>query len=412
MDIGRALISTIVDYNDISMAAKEGVRAEWFEDLDQRSVYVWMLDYYDRYAEVPTEIALKAQFPNFKLLSVAEPYEFYIDRFRQQHERSILVDAVIAANAALDDDDTKGAHAHLTRGVARVGLEVNVLVDDNAVGRESRQERYKRYEEIRTHAGVLTGVATGFDGLDFVTNGYHNGQFILIGGAPKQMKSYALMLAAIAAHNQGKRVLFASFEMSAKEQLLRYDSICSHINSWKLRHGLLDDAEMKRMKKVINARQNLEPFVISSDISAMTTTSALSAKVEEHDPDVVYIDGVYLMENEIGAEPLSTQAYTAISRATKRMAQRIDRPVICTTQALSSKLGKGGEVMMASMGWTSAWAQDADVILGSMALPAEHMLKLNIVGGRDVSPCEMSIACNWEESTFTEITTDEEDDDE
>jgi replicative DNA helicase len=217
------------------------------------------------------------------------------------------------------------------------------------------------------------------------------------------------MKMAIAAQERGKRVLFLSFEMSGFEQLARYDSICFGINSMRLLHGTTNDEDFKKLKDGMRLRKNMAPFVISSDISATTTVSGLAAKIEQHRPDIVFIDGVYLMENEVGAEAGSTQSYTSISRNLKRLAQRIEAPVVVTTQALSSKM-RDGKVSMHSLGWTSAWSQDADLILGVERRDTDPVVNLRVVAGRNVSPQEIQIMIDWETSSMEELEDDEDDD--
>jgi replicative DNA helicase len=235
-----------------------------------------------------------------------------------------------------------------------------------------------------------------------VTSGFHNQQFIVWGGTAKQGKSFMLMKSAIAAQEQQKKVLFLSFEMSAYEQLCRYDAICCGINSMKLLYGELSDEEMKKLVYGMKARRHYAPFIISSDISASTTVSGLAGKIEQHQPDIVFVDGVYLMEPEGGEPPGSPQAYTSISRGLKRLAQRINKPLVVTTQALEGKLGKSKAITLHSLGWTSAWSQDADLVLGVERDPEQPLLCLRVVAGRNVSPRAIGVAINWEESILVE----------
>ena len=147
-DIGRALISKVVDYNDITTAMRAGIRASWFEDPDQRAIWKWMTEYYQRYSEVPTAVALKADFPNFKLSSAEEPYQYYIDKFRDMHTRAILMDTLIDAHEQIEKhEDTKAAQERLSKGLVRLGQEVSVLTDVNVVDAQQIEERFERYRE-------------------------------------------------------------------------------------------------------------------------------------------------------------------------------------------------------------------------------------------------------------------------
>jgi replicative DNA helicase len=399
-DAAWSMLSKIVLDEDLSTATRGGVRLDWFEDLEHKRVFKWMLEYNSRYGGAPTREAISAEFPAYQLARCREPYEYYLDRFRSQRERSILVDGIVDADTLLQDDDHKGAQRRISQALLQLGREVCSLSDVNVTRRT--RARYEAYDEARMHVGELSGIQTGFPTLDFSSGGYLDQQFILFGGGPKHGKSFLLMRSAIAAQDAGYSVLFVTFEMSQREQLARYDAMVSGVNANHVVRNYLDDEEMKKLKKGIALRRNLPDFVISADISATTTVSGLSGKVDEYQPDILFIDGCYLMENEIGAKAGEAAAYTAVSRGLKRLAQRIDKPVIGTTQALSGKMGKDGIVTLNSLGWTSAWAQDADVILGVERLPDINQIRLRVVGGRNVSPCEISIICNWEESDFNE----------
>ena len=74
------------------------------------------------------------------------------------------------------------------------------------------------------------------------------------------------------------------------------------------------------------------------------------------------------------------------------------------------KMGKDGAVTLHSLGWTSAWSQDADLILGAEREPGAPIIRLRVVAGRQVSPTEITVAVNWEESRFEEVELGESED--
>ncbi len=400
-DVGRELISKIISDGNVTGALGAGVGAGWFEDEENSDSWSWIVDFFNRHdGNVPTAAALKAQFPNYRLVQVDDPYSYYVERIRDQRTRSILMDTIIDANTAIQDDDPVLAQHELSRGLTRLGTEISSLTDEDAVA--TMEDRYRAYKAAAAHSGEVTGIPTGFNTLNLATSGWHPQNFIVMGGQGKQGKSWILMAMAIAAQEAGRKVLFISFEMSLKEQLARLDGMTCGIDSLKLLYDNLTAEEFKKLQQGMKQRKNMEPFIISTDIAATTTVSGLAAKVEQHQPDLLIVDGAYLMQSEGGEPPGSTQALTAVSRGLKRLAQRINRPVIATTQALPGKIGKGGTVTVGSLGWTSAWGQDADLILGVEREEKSPIIKLRIVGGRNVSPREIGLAVNWDESTIEE----------
>ena len=406
-DVAQRLISKIVAEGDLYPALNGGIRESWFDDDEPRRVFVWMMDYYQRYNAVPTYAALKLEFPTYRLIKVEEPYQFYIDRFRDARERYILTDTEMDLHEALEDGDLKLAKDRVYQGLNKIGAEVSSLSDVNIT--RDWEARYNEYETDRKRTNELTGITTGFDKYDLLTGGYHEEQFILFAGQAKQGKSWLMIKSALAAQEAGYKVLFITFEMSMKEQEARYDGMVHGLNSNRVLRRTLTDAEMKDMKRTMQHRAQQTEIIFSADISATTTPSGLSGKIDEHQPDIVFVDGIYLMENEGGHQPGTPQAYTSLSRAMKRLAQRTGKPIVGTMQALSSKMDRTGKVTLHSLGWSSSWSQDADLVFGVERAEGAPLIRFSIVGGRSVSPAEMFITCGWEESSFeeTDATEDE-----
>jgi hypothetical protein len=74
-------------------------------------------------------------------------------------------------------------------------------------------------------------------------------------------------------------------------------------------------------------------------------------------------------------------------------------------------MDKTGKVTLHSLGWSSSWSQDADLILGVERAEGAPLIRFSIVGGRNVSPAEVFIACGWEDSSFEETECIEEPED-
>jgi replicative DNA helicase len=223
-----------------------------------------------------------------------------------------------------------------------------------------------RYEEMRSTPNSLRGIPTGFFGLDRITSGLRPQQFVVFVGEPKRGKSLFALIIANSCHIHGKIPMFVSFEMSIEEQEARYDAIISKTPFNKILRGELDNKEMERIRRALMQRKNMQPFIFSEDTSSLTTISALTGKVKEYSPDLLIVDGVYLMDDEEGEAKGSPQALTNITRGLKRMSQKLDIPVVATTQALGWKLGnkKTRAITTDAIGYSSSFVQDADLVLG------------------------------------------------
>lgn len=66
---------------------------------------------------------------------------------------------------------------------------------------------------------------------------------------------------------------------------------------------------------------------------------------------------------------------------------------------------------MNSFMWSNAWAQDADMMIGAERVGDAPLFKVRIVGGRNVSPYEIEVTANFNESLFEELDTSYDNDD-
>ena len=101
----------------------------------------------------------------------------------------------------------------------------------------------------------------------------------------------------------------------------------------------------------------------------------------------MFIDGTYMMESEQDVPQGSPQALTSITRSLKQLADRAEIPIVQTTQALSWK-AKRGVLSLDSIGYSSSFAQDSDVIFGVEEVKEEgeakpNDLKLRIIASRN-----------------------------
>lgn len=193
--------------------------------------------------------------------------------------------------------------------------------------------------------------------------------------------------------------MFQSFEMNNHEQQQRHDAMRAHISHGRLRRGKLLPAEETRYIDTLNEMEKEHSFHLVDAVNGITVSS-LAAKIEQTKPDIVFVDGVYLMLDEVSGEMNTPQAITNITRGLKRLAQRIQKPVIITTQTLLWKM-RAGKVTADSIGYSSSFFQDSDVILGLEPVEEDEEIRLlKIVASRNCGPSETALTWRWETGCF------------
>ena len=408
----QLLISKVIQDQDISYPLKHGVKSDHFTK-EWGSIWTWVITYWRNHGSVPTERALSMEFGDIKVIDAKpEPFSALVDELYSTYRHRNLVEAMSAAMPAINSGDTTEAFKLLAAGIQKAGADVARLRDVNLI--ETWEARIEKYDELRKMPNSLRGIPTGIQGLDRITSGLRPQQLITFVGEAKKGKSLMTLMMANAAHLHGKRPLFVSFEMSAEEQAARYDAIVAKVPYSNILRANLSDQEFEKVRNTLRMRKNMHPFVITEDTSSLTTVSSLAAKLQEYKPDILFVDGVYLMDDEQGEQKGSPQALTNITRGLKRLAQTADIPIVGTTQVLSWKLGnkKSRKVTVDSIGYTSSFAQDSDLVLAVESDPdIENQGIIRVVIARSAPQGEIRINWDWNNMDFTEVGEDDDDND-
>jgi len=395
-DNEHRLVSKVIRDRDLLPALQRDVKANWFLDDDNRRVWEFVITHYNEYNEVPTAVVVKDHYPNYKVLDVEDTIEYLLDTMVTFRRNLLTRQGLESAIEHLQDSNHEAALIAMEGTLSRVN-EQGVLGTHEMDLSKNVDERYKEYLSLQNQE--FLGIPTGFEKIDEATAGLQGGQLITIIAPPKTGKSQIALKIAINIHEQGKVPMFQSFEMNNKEQQQRHDSIRANISHTRLRRGKLTPTEDARYIASLNRIETMQSFHLVDAVNGLTVSS-LAAKIQQTKPDVVFVDGVYLMLDEISGEMNTPQAITNITRGLKRLAQKINKPVIITTQTLLWKM-RGGKVTADSIGYSSSFFQDSDVILGLEPVEeADEVRKLRIVSSRNCPPTETPITWNWETGCF------------
>ena len=393
------LLSKAIRNRDIRPLIEYGVQEDWFFNDLNRQVWKFVAKHNEKYGEVPTAVTVKENFPTYTLHAVEDNIEYLLDQLVEYRKRQKTIDTLLEAQQSVQQGDHNAA-------IQTMSSAVQSLLNDNT--RESNDEnlsenplqRYDEYLSIKTRPNGLLGISTGFKTIDDITAGLLSLQLWTIVAPPKTGKSVLAMQMAIRAQPHHLPLMFQSFEMTAREMKTRYDAMLAHISHGRLIRGALHTEEEKRyMDHLSELRQE---FWMPDNIAARTITG-LSAKIEKFKPDIVFVDGMYLMMDEETGETESERSLRSLTRNMKRVAQRYDVPVVVSTQALRSKM-RGGKVTADSIGYTSSFLQDSDIVLALQRQDEEDdsSRSLTVAASRISGMGSTDLMWDWEEGRFEE----------
>jgi replicative DNA helicase len=410
----QLLVSKIIEEKDLGPVADAGITLDYFLDGKNRRVFDAILQYKQEHGTVPALRRIKQDHPRFPFIVVEEPWSDLISQVRNEYHLALmeeaLADAVEIYDKHKDGSDREVGtslfeiKARLHTVLTEMEKSVPNMKDTNLA--ETADDRWDRYEALRNRTDELLGIPSGFSRLDQALQGFQAGQLIVFVGPPKAGKSTMMLLAALAAHRLHKVPLLVGFEMSNEEQEQRIDAITAKISHHRLRGGNLTDDERKRLKRQLHTWESMADFMLSNDTMSTTTLSGIESKAEKYDPDILIVDGVYMMQDENGEKPGSPQALTNITRGFKRMCQNKSFPTIITTQVLEWKMDKKAGVTANSVGYSSSFQQDADALVAVENTEDEKVKKIKILLARNHPPCEFFVRWDWETGEFEELPDD------
>jgi replicative DNA helicase len=230
----------------------------------------------------------------------------------------------------------------------------------------------KRIDDLRNSKEELSGVASGFPGLDKVTFGWQPTDLIILAARPAVGKTaFALNLARNAALHPTKPtpVVFFSLEMSAGQLVQRILSAESEIWLEKISRGKLEEYEMQQLLvKGINRLDKAPIFIDDTPALNIFELRAKSRRLKnKHNIGLIIIDYLQLMSGTSdGKGGNREQEISAISRNLKGLAKELNVPIIALSQ-LSREVEKrkDGNKMpqLSDLRESGAIEQDADMVM-------------------------------------------------
>lgn len=212
--------------------------------------------------------------------------------------------------------------------------------------------------------GVVTGLSTGFVGLDKITTGLHEDNLIILAARPAMGKTaLALNIAKHIATKEKKPAIIFSLEMGAEDLIERMIASEGTVPAYHLKTGNLNADEWRR---VIQAQKNLYDAPIFVDDTAGIRISEIRSNARKLSQEmgglgVIVIDYLQLITGSKGEN--RQQVVSEISRELKILAKDLKVPVIALSQlsrAVEQRQDK--RPMLADLRESGSIEQDADIV--------------------------------------------------
>lgn len=233
-------------------------------------------------------------------------------------------------------------------------------------------------DAIFSQKELENGITFGLESLDLGIGMIAPGEILLLAARTGVGKSAIVCHAAAKWASEGKKVLVVSSEMSPAEILKRIFSFLASFNARAFR-DVTKKAELEDHKK--KAADMIKIIVAGGgDIIFPRERSmniySVEAAIAEQEPDVVIIDGVYLLKADTERGAADWMRVKAVSNAIKQMCLEYKLPIMTTTQF--KRGNTTGEPDIEDLAYSDALGQDADMIV-AMQFDQERTMGHNVI---------------------------------
>ena len=225
--------------------------------------------------------------------------------------------------------------------------------------------------EAFTRKGKLSGVDTGFSGLNRQLGGLNKSDLIVLAGRPAMGKTaLATNIGFNAARSnntsQNDSILIFSLEMSAEQLAQRILAEQTTIDSHKLRNGDINEKEFAKLVATQNDIYNLPFFIDDTPAISVGQIASRARRLKRTSGlGLIIIDYIQLIQGSKASEAQGrVQEVSNITRGLKSVAKELNVPILALSQlsrAVEQREDK--RPILADLRESGSIEQDADVVM-------------------------------------------------
>lgn len=355
------LIASILHTGDLKTAIAHGINGDMFHTHTDE--WTWIEGYYRRYKKTPSVAAFAGKHSDFRVLRTKDETVYYTDEVKKSHARHMLVGLMndIADDLAAGDVDTaiKKAGPAIITVASSIGQEADT--DIFADFADIYADAQLRVQRVKDTGGA--GIASGFVSIDDRIGGWDVGMN-LIAARLGHGKSWLLQRAAVAAVLAGHTVVFDSLEMTRAQVAFRIHSLLAVAGQSLFRTTSLlqgkDYDPMEYRRFLVRLKRTIPGKLHVSDMSrGRVSPLTVAAQIERHDPDVVFIDYLTLMQKS-GPD---WQGVAQLSSDVQALGANYGLPIVAAAQLNREGEGKGEPPGPEALAGSDAIGQDASLVI-------------------------------------------------
>lgn len=375
-NIELALLTKVIDERDFHSLDRAGINDDYFTTAEANEVFRYLSQTYrnlETAGQVPSRAMVQYRFPTFQFFDSADAVSVLVSQLREERVRMEIA-GHCSELQQLNARNPLEALAALKQDSHRISALAETTHDYSLSA--SVASIRQRYELVATSQGLI-GIPFPWQVLNDETQGMQNGQYFVIYGRPKSMKTFVALKIGVHAYAAARRrVLIYSREMPPEQLLDRLAAVLAKVDYKAYRRGRLQPSEAQRVwtildelaedERSVGAFGRNQPYIIIVSDRGMSDGGGiawLQGKIREYQPDLVIVDGMYLMKDDrTKSRAIDWKNITHISQDVKLTCNTFHIPIIGVTQANRGAETKNGEDLT-ELAFADAIGMDADLVL-------------------------------------------------
>lgn len=348
MSLDLDLVVALTRSKDVKKILEYGIEPELLFDSGQMALEE-ALQFYRQYGTVPelaTLIDIKPELsdslaPYFAEDLALEPLDYYLDQVKTRKALNILAKSVHDSGSLLDSREPKKVIEVMTSAV----IEAQSYAERKKVittATDFADKLWEDYEFAEKAQNGILGYTTPWPSLDQRTAGLVNQDLVLIAarlGVGKTWLLCKLIAHLLLRQPEPVSILVVSMEMSKRAILQRILACMYMLPSMALRMGRLGDLLKARYKEILDGLRAL-PLTIVGE-GGVNNPDELEMLVQQVKPQVLAIDGLYLMDSAISMDDEKmVDKITKVVTRVQRMTLSRNIVTLATTQLNRKATGK------------------------------------------------------------------------
>jgi len=300
----------------------------------------------------------------YRMVATSANAEFYARRIKELSLRRSLISVSSQSVEKCHDmtRDTSELLDEIEREVFRV---TERRITSEMANMESIvEETMKQIAFLQKNKKLVTGIASGFTGLDVLLTGFHESELIILAARPAMGKTaLALNILNNVGLKQAKTSLFFSLEMPAIQLLMRMLCIDSQVEAQRLRTGRLSPEEFNKVNQSARRFSSAPIYIDDTPGLLISDIRAKARRVSQKTPlGLIMIDYLQLISSNSRVD--RQQQISEISRNLKLLARELNCPIIALSQLSRAVESRSDQrPQLSDLRESGAIEQDADVVM-------------------------------------------------